>query len=105
MLVLTRSRGQGIRCGGPCRVMVVSVDQGKVRLGIEADREVTIHRDEVQSRIEEESGPLPDSLAQVLQRGGMVVATCDKCQRPFASSQLMTNTRCVECDECTGVCR
>ena len=56
MLVLTRKPGQSIMIGDGVEVQVLSVGGEKVRLGITAPREVSIFRDEVYDRIEEERG-------------------------------------------------
>jgi carbon storage regulator len=54
MLVLTRKPGQSIMIGDGVEVQVLSVAGEKVRLGITADREVPIFRNEVYERIEAE---------------------------------------------------
>jgi len=51
MLVLSRKRNEGIVLSGPGRVVVVEIRGDKVRLGIEAERVVTVHRDEVAAKI------------------------------------------------------
>jgi carbon storage regulator len=55
MLVLTRKAGQSIVIGEGIEVTVLSVAGEKVRLGIEADKDVPIYRDEVHRRIKAES--------------------------------------------------
>jgi len=53
--LLSREIGQWIDLdGGRIRVVVVDVRGDKVRLGFEADRDVTIHRREIQRAIERE---------------------------------------------------
>jgi carbon storage regulator len=47
MLVLSRKLNQSIVIGDNVRVVVVAVDRDTVRLGIEAPREVPVHRAEV----------------------------------------------------------
>jgi carbon storage regulator len=47
MLVLSRKVGEKIRIGDDITVIVVELRGDKVRLGIEAPKEVPIHRDEV----------------------------------------------------------
>src|SRR5574343_32242 len=47
MLVLTRNLGQKIYIGDNICLTVVEIDRGKVRLGIEAPRDVAIARDDV----------------------------------------------------------
>ena len=51
MLVLTRKAGQSIVIGEDIEVTVLSVTGDKVRLGVEAEKDVPIYRDEVHRRI------------------------------------------------------
>ena len=51
MLVLSRKAGEVVTIGGDIKVTIVSVDRGVVRLGIEAPRDVPVHRKEVYDRI------------------------------------------------------
>jgi len=51
MLVLTRKPNQAIVIGDDVRIVIVSVDRDQVRLGIEAPREVTVHRAEINEEI------------------------------------------------------
>ena len=51
MLVLTRKRGEQIVIGGTIRIEVLELKGGRVRLGVTAPRDVTIHRTEVLSAI------------------------------------------------------
>ena len=60
MLVLTRKPGQSIMIGEGIEVQVLSVSGEKVRLGITAPRDVTIFRDEVLERIEDEQARCPE---------------------------------------------
>jgi carbon storage regulator len=55
MLVLTRKRNEGIvidGIDGVVRIVVIEVDKGKVRLGIEAPKGRTIIREELLTEIE-----------------------------------------------------
>lgn len=52
MLILTRAKGERVVIDGPCVVTLVEVQGGKCRLGFTADPSVTIHRSEVQDRID-----------------------------------------------------
>ena len=56
MLVLTRKPGQSIMIGDGVEVQVLSVAGEKVRLGITAPRDISIFRNEVYDRIENEGG-------------------------------------------------
>ena len=58
MLVLSRKTLQGIRIGN-AHVKVLSLRDGKVRLGIEAPQEVLILRDELEQ--EPEAGLEPEA--------------------------------------------
>ena len=64
MLVLTRKPGQSIMIGEGIEVQVLSVSGEKVRLGITAPRDVTIFRDEVLERIQEQEGAARERDAQ-----------------------------------------
>ena len=47
MLVLSRNKEQTIVVGDDVRITIVDVKGDKVRLGIEAPRSVSVHREEV----------------------------------------------------------
>ena len=47
MLVLSRSRDESIMIGDDVEITIVDVRGDKVRLGINAPREVSVHRKEV----------------------------------------------------------
>ena len=51
MLVLSRRVGEEIVIAGNVRVTVVSVEGGKVRLGVSAPASVPVHRKEVHDRL------------------------------------------------------
>jgi len=55
MLVLTRKIGESINIGTNIKVTVVSIDGSQVRLGIDAPKDVIIHREEVYKKIIEEN--------------------------------------------------
>jgi carbon storage regulator len=54
MLVIGREIGEVIVIGDHIRVQVVAVENGQVRLGIDAPRQVPVHRVEVYRRIREQ---------------------------------------------------
>ncbi len=54
MLILTRRTGETICIGDNVRVTVMQVANGQIRLGIEAPKDVAVHREEVWKRIEKE---------------------------------------------------
>lgn len=55
MLVLTRKVDQSIMIGDHVRVVVVDVRGDQVKLGIEAPREIMVHRHEVYDEIQAEN--------------------------------------------------
>ena len=64
MLVLSRKRQESVMVGdyaglgSAVRVTVLGIEQGRVRLGFEADANVFVHREEVWERIHEaRAGP------------------------------------------------
>lgn len=53
MLVLSRLRDESIVIGDNIVITIVDIRGDKVRLGIDAPREVTVHRSEVYSAIQD----------------------------------------------------
>lgn len=47
MLVLSRKVNQSIAIGDDVRIVVVGIDRDQVRIGIEAPRDLPVHRAEV----------------------------------------------------------
>ena len=54
MLVLSRKQDEKIIIGDSITLMVISIQGDKVRLGIEAPKHVSIHREEVYQAIQRE---------------------------------------------------
>lgn len=50
MLILSRKRGESIVINGNITITVVEIVYGKVRLGIDAPREITVDRQEIHER-------------------------------------------------------
>lgn len=55
MLVLTRRVDESIIIGDDIKVIVVDVRGDQVKLGIEAPREISVHREEIYKEIQEEN--------------------------------------------------
>lgn len=51
MLVLTRKTGQSLVIGDGIEVRILAVSGDKVRVGVSADKDVPIYREEVYARI------------------------------------------------------
>ena len=52
MLILSRKKDESIVIHGVVEVMVLAIIDDKVRLGIKAPREITVHRKEVQDALD-----------------------------------------------------
>ncbi|MDQ2680790.1 MAG: carbon storage regulator CsrA [Candidatus Eremiobacteraeota bacterium] len=52
MLVLSRKVNQSIMIGDNVRIVVVAVDRDQVKLGIEAPRDISVHRSEIYEEIQ-----------------------------------------------------
>lgn len=59
MLILTRRVGETLMIGDDVSVTVLGVKGNQVRIGINAPKDVAVHREEIYQRIkgEEEAGP------------------------------------------------
>jgi carbon storage regulator len=57
MLILTRRVGEALMVGADVTVRVMDVKGNQVRIGIEAPKDVAVHREEVYERIKVEKMP------------------------------------------------
>lgn len=55
MLILSRKIGESIRIGDDIAISVIDIRGNQVRLGIEAPRNVVVHRQEVYTLIQEQN--------------------------------------------------
>ena len=65
MLVLSRKLGEKIVIGDNICITVVDIDRGKIRLGIEAPRDVPIFRQELLPRKAGEGEPAPATIVKI----------------------------------------
>ena len=56
MLILTRRVGETLMVGDEVTVTVLGVKGNQVRIGVNAPREVAVHREEIYERIKAEEG-------------------------------------------------
>jgi len=68
MLILTRRVGETLMIGDEVTVTVLGVKGNQVRIGVNAPRDVPVHREEIYERIKREQangeGPAEDSERQ-----------------------------------------
>ncbi|MBA4151948.1 MAG: carbon storage regulator [Acinetobacter sp.] len=59
MLILTRRVGETLMVGDEVTVTVLGVKGNQVRIGVNAPKDVAVHREEIYQRIQNERGVAP----------------------------------------------
>lgn len=67
MLVLSRKKNESIVINNDIRIVVVEIRGDKVRLGVEAPREVPVHRREVYEAIQRNLEDVDDAAPETLE--------------------------------------
>ena len=68
MLILTRKLGEKITIGDEITITLIEIKGSQVKLGIEAPRSVSIHRQEIYEKIREENLGSSEVLTSDLSR-------------------------------------
>ncbi|MBL6700578.1 MAG: carbon storage regulator CsrA [Gammaproteobacteria bacterium] len=55
MLILTRRVGEALMVGNDTKIVVLGVKGSQIRLGINAPKDVKVHREEIYDKINEDS--------------------------------------------------
>ena len=55
MLILTRKLGESIAIGDDIKITILDIKGKQLRIGIEAPRNITVHRDEIYRMIQEQN--------------------------------------------------
>lgn len=63
MLILTRRVGETVMIGNEVTVTVLGVKGNQVRIGVNAPKDVAVHREEIYDRIKREEDGDPNSQA------------------------------------------
>ncbi len=61
MLILTRRVDETLIIGDDVHITVIDVKGNQVRIGINAPKNVSVHREEIYERIQQEKSPSDDS--------------------------------------------
>jgi carbon storage regulator len=56
MLILTRRVGESLMIGDEVNVTVLGIRGNQVRIGVNAPKDVAVHREEIYERIQQEKG-------------------------------------------------
>ncbi len=87
MLVLTRQIGKALRIGNDILLTIQNVQGNQVRIGVDAPKEIGVHREEIYQRIQQDkqAESQPPTLQKVSQTNGAVGQTVSRALRYFST--------------------
>lgn len=68
MLVLTRKPNESIQIGPDIEIKILSIDGDQIKIGIEAPKNVEIHRKEIYLAIQEENSQAGNASFELLKK-------------------------------------
>ncbi|UII55612.1 carbon storage regulator CsrA [Cytobacillus spongiae] len=68
MLVLTRKPNEAIKIGSDIEIKILSIDGEQIKIGINAPKEVEIHRKEIYLSIQEENAKAAHTTIDILKK-------------------------------------
>lgn len=63
MLILTRKEGQSITIGNNIQISVLEINPKSIRVGIQAPKQISIYRDEIYTKIQEQNRLAAEKVA------------------------------------------
>ena len=82
MLILTRRVGETIVIGDDVIVTVLGIKGNQVRIGINAPKDLSVHREEIYQRIQQEKNTTPKSDETVASSASTATTTVRKKREP-----------------------
>ena len=91
MLILTRRVGETIVIGDDVIVTVLGIKGNQVRIGINAPKDVSVHREEIYQRIQQEKNTTPVVAAKVEEPAAAPAVSVKKKREPKAKVDVDGN--------------
>ena len=63
MLILTRRVGESLMIGDDVSITVLGIKGNQVRLGVNAPKEISVHREEIYQRIQQEKNKAQEEVS------------------------------------------